>query len=47
MHLATGNYNGSSAKIYTDISYFTRNAEFAKDTTAFSTSSAVTAKSGG
>lgn len=35
MHLATGNYNGSSAKIYTDISYFTRNAEFAKDTTAF------------
>ncbi len=35
MHLATGNYNGSSAKIYTDISYFSSRSEFAKDTTTF------------
>ncbi|AII14697.1 polyphosphate kinase [Campylobacter iguaniorum] len=35
MHLGTGNYNGSSAKIYTDISYFTSREEFAKDTTTF------------
>ena len=35
MHLSTGNYNGSSAKIYTDVSYFTSRAEFASDTTTF------------
>ncbi len=35
VHLGTGNYNASSAKIYTDVSYFTRNAAFAADTTAF------------
>ncbi len=35
MHLATGNYNGGSAKIYTDVSYFTSRAEFASDTTTF------------
>ena len=35
MHLATGNYNGSSAKIYTDVSYFTSRTEFANDTTTF------------
>ncbi|MCR4941977.1 MAG: RNA degradosome polyphosphate kinase [Campylobacter sp.] len=35
MHLGTGNYNGSSAKIYTDASLFTSREEFAKDTTSF------------
>lgn len=35
MHLGTGNYNGGSAKIYTDISYFTTKEEFAKDSTDF------------
>ncbi|MCI6989758.1 MAG: RNA degradosome polyphosphate kinase [Campylobacter sp.] len=35
MHLGTGNYNGSSAKIYTDISFFTNNESFAKDITNF------------
>ena len=35
MHLATGNYNASTAKIYTDVSYFTSKEEFAKDTTSF------------
>ncbi len=35
MHLATGNYNGSSAKIYTDVSYFTCREQFAADTTTF------------
>lgn len=35
IHLATGNYNGSSAKIYTDISYFTSKDIFANDTTTF------------
>lgn len=35
MHLGTGNYNASSAKIYTDISYFTSREDFAKDTTTF------------
>lgn len=34
-HLATGNYNGSTAKIYTDISYFTCKDAFARDTTSF------------
>ncbi|EDO7740009.1 RNA degradosome polyphosphate kinase, partial [Campylobacter coli] len=35
MHLSTGNYNASSAKIYTDVSYFTSKVEFARDTTSF------------
>jgi len=35
MHLSTGNYNASSAKIYTDASYFTCRSEFAKDSTSF------------
>lgn len=35
IHLGTGNYNGSSAKIYTDVSFFTSEDLFAKDTTNF------------
>ncbi|CZE48697.1 polyphosphate kinase [Campylobacter geochelonis] len=35
IHLGTGNYNGSSAKIYTDISFFTTDESFVKDTTTF------------
>ena len=35
MHLGTGNYNGSSAKIYTDVSLFTSREEFASDSTTF------------
>ncbi|MBE2986084.1 MULTISPECIES: RNA degradosome polyphosphate kinase [Campylobacter] len=35
MHFGTGNYNGSSAKIYTDISLFTSRNEFANDSTIF------------
>lgn len=35
MHLATGNYNGSSAKVYTDISFFTTDERFVEDTTTF------------
>jgi len=35
IHLATGNYNPSTAKVYTDISYFTSREEFAKDATHF------------
>lgn len=35
MHLGTGNYNGGSAKIYTDVSFFTTNEMFEKDTTNF------------
>ncbi len=35
MHLSTGNYNANSAKIYTDVSYFTNKSEFAVDTTSF------------
>lgn len=30
MHLSTGNYNASSAKIYTDVSYFTSKAGICK-----------------
>lgn len=35
IHLATGNYNPSTAKIYSDISYFTSKEVFSKDTTQF------------
>ena len=35
MHLGTGNYNGATAKVYTDTSFFTCKEEFAKDTTMF------------
>ena len=35
MHLGTGNYNGATAKVYTDVSYFTCKDEFTKDTTTF------------
>lgn len=35
VHLATGNYNPSTAKIYTDISYFTAKEEFSNDATHF------------
>lgn len=35
MHYGTGNYNASTAKIYTDISYFTKREDFAKDSTTF------------
>jgi polyphosphate kinase len=35
LHLATGNYNPSTAKIYTDISYFTAKSQFSKDATRF------------
>ncbi|MCF6244535.1 MAG: RNA degradosome polyphosphate kinase [Sulfurovum sp.] len=35
VHLATGNYNPSTAKIYTDISYFTAKEIFSTDATHF------------
>jgi len=35
VHLATGNYNPSTAKIYTDISYFTSKEAFSTDATHF------------
>ena len=35
MHLGTGNYNGATAKIYTDVSFFTCNAKLGEDVTTF------------
>ena len=35
VHLATGNYNPKTAKLYSDISLFTANSEIANDATAF------------
>jgi polyphosphate kinase len=35
MHFGTGNYNASTAKIYTDVSLFTCKEEFARDSTTF------------
>ncbi len=35
LHLATGNYNPSTARIYTDISYFTTKESFGHDATKF------------
>lgn len=35
VHLATGNYNPSTSRIYTDISYFTSKPEFNRDVTKF------------
>ncbi len=35
LHLATGNYNPSTAKIYTDVSYFTTREDFNRDATRF------------
>ncbi len=35
VHLATGNYNPSTSKIYTDISYFTTKEAFSTDATHF------------
>ncbi len=35
LHLATGNYNPSTAKIYSDLSYFTTRKDFNSDATRF------------
>ena len=35
LHLATGNYNPTTAKIYTDVSYFTTDIRFNNDATKF------------
>lgn len=45
VHLSTGNYNTASARIYTDISYFTANKEIAEDATKFFHHLTGTAKS--
>ncbi|MGE3818294.1 MAG: polyphosphate kinase 1 [Isosphaeraceae bacterium] len=34
LHLATGNYNPTTAKLYTDLSYFTARPEFGEDASA-------------
>ncbi len=34
VHLATGNYNQNTAKIYTDVGFFTSNPDFGKDAVA-------------
>ncbi len=34
VHLATGNYNPQTARLYTDLSYFTCNSEFCEDASA-------------
>lgn len=35
LHLGTGNYNESTAKIYTDISYLTKNEKYGSDASTF------------
>ena len=45
VHLSTGNYNTSTSRIYTDISYFTANKEIADDSTRFFHHLTGTAKS--
>ncbi len=35
IHLATGNYNGATAKIYSDVSFFTSRSEIVTDSTTF------------
>ena len=35
MHFGTGNYNESTARIYSDVSYFTCNPEYGQDAAAF------------
>ncbi|MDR0407591.1 MAG: RNA degradosome polyphosphate kinase, partial [Campylobacteraceae bacterium] len=35
MHFGTGNYNASSARAYTDVSFFTSRENYAKDSTTF------------
>ncbi len=41
LHLGTGNYNDSTAKLYTDIGLMTANDEFGSDASAFLIYSAV------